>query len=138
MEKGSIRFKQQHHSKTSMTRLVIPMVMSLFNVLQSLVVSVLRPSDCFGRIGGEEFAAILFDTELGDAVTLSEKLRRSVEQSIFHVENQEIKITISIGVTQVKPFDTDIKNLMSRADKAMYLSKHTGRNNVSHYDEQAE
>ncbi|MBL4828716.1 MAG: GGDEF domain-containing protein [Aliivibrio sp.] len=104
----------------------------------NLVANVLRQSDCFGRIGGEEFAAILFDTELEDAITVSEKLRFAVEQSLFHVENQDIKLTISIGVTQVNKFDTDIKNLMSRADKAMYLSKNTGRNKVSHYDEKVE
>ncbi|NIY91945.1 sensor domain-containing diguanylate cyclase [Vibrio diazotrophicus] len=93
----------------------------------------LRESDCFGRIGGEEFAVILYDTELNNAMSVAEKLRIILEKKHFIVNNNEIELTISIGVTQVIKDDGDIKSILARADKAMYNSKKAGRNKVSPY-----
>jgi len=100
--------------------------------------SELRESDCFGRIGGEEFAVILHDTELENANIIAEKLRITLEKKPFTVNEIEIELTISIGITQVLRTDGDIKTLLSRADKAMYHSKNTGRNKVSRYSHSCE
>lgn len=95
--------------------------------------SALRSSDYLGRIGGEEFALILYDTELQDAVGIAENLRLALEQSHFIVESNVIELTISIGVTQILGTDSDIKSILSRADEAMYHAKKSGRNKVSQY-----
>jgi len=93
----------------------------------------LNESDCFGRIGGEEFAIILNDVDLEDAAIVAEKLRNTLEKSRFMADEYEINLTISVGVTQVIKTDNDVKNILARADKAMYHSKNTGRNKVSIY-----
>lgn len=94
----------------------------------------LRKSDCFGRIGGEEFAIILYDTDLNKAADVAEKLRASLlEEKGFFINNDEVQVTVSIGVSHVCESDNDIKSILARADKAMYDSKHNGRNRVSCY-----
>ncbi|MGC9491169.1 GGDEF domain-containing protein, partial [Vibrio genomosp. F10] len=98
----------------------------------------LEDSGCFGRIGGEEFAVILYDTSVNNAALVAEKLRKKLEESQLIVSGESIELTISIGVTQVFSSDDDIKNILARADNAMYHSKNTGRNKVSIYSSNVE
>jgi len=100
--------------------------------------SELRGSDCFGRIGGEEFAMILNDADIDDAVIVAEKLREKLAKSEFESGSHKIKLTVSIGVTQVIETDSDLKSILCRADRAMYYSKSMGRNKVSCYSELVE
>lgn len=91
----------------------------------------LRETDFLGRIGGEEFAIILCNTNISKALEVAERLRASIEKSIYTSDIKEIDITISIGATEILKADESIKCILARADRAMYRSKKNGRNQVS-------
>lgn len=87
----------------------------------------LRTSDIVGRYGGEEFLIICPETKSNESALLAEKLRVCVEKYIF---SDITSMTISIGVAEFKSTDT-VKELLTRADKALYEAKHNGRNCVA-------
>jgi len=88
----------------------------------------LRDGDVFGRIGGEEFAALLPATEASDAWKLAESIRQAIEQTPLEHHGDRIQITVSIGLTSGSLADDDIEGLIQRADKYMYRAKNEGRN----------
>ncbi|MBF9002307.1 sensor domain-containing diguanylate cyclase [Vibrio nitrifigilis] len=95
----------------------------------------LRKHDIFGRIGGEEFAIILHDADQDQAYEIAERLREAVDNNVCILdENTQVHTTISVGITQFQPTDTDNKFLLTRSDNAMYQSKKQGRNQVTIYD----
>lgn len=90
----------------------------------------LRESDCFGRLGGEEFAALLVETEIDEAAVIAERLRQSIEQLIVDHDGQNIQCTVSIGCTQWKDYTISVDTVLGRADEALYRAKEQGRNRV--------
>jgi two-component system, cell cycle response regulator len=100
--------------------------------LGQVIRSCLRKMDSAYRYGGEEFTVILPETEGDEAATVAERIRSSVSAEIFYPRSRDEKfnITISIGVTEYI-HDEEIAIFVQRADKAMYLSKQSGRNRVS-------
>ncbi len=93
---------------------------------------VLRDIDIFGRMGGEEFAIYLPDTDRKGAQILAERLRQATENIVVMSEHDEkIPVTVSIGISF---FDSSIEDtqddLIIRADKALYKAKQQGRNRV--------
>jgi diguanylate cyclase (GGDEF)-like protein len=103
--------------------------------LAKTIQNLLRESDCFGRIGGEEFAVSLPDTSIDSGAKVANKIRKSIEDLIFFDENKnKISITISIGVSYLSCQDKNgIKNTLKQADKALFEAKNTGRNKVCVY-----
>jgi diguanylate cyclase len=93
----------------------------------------LRTQDILGRWGGEEFIILLPRTELEGAKVLSEKVRRTIEDTTMNFEGKEIHITISIGGT-LHPPGADLEKHLELADKALYCCKETGRNKVEFYE----
>lgn len=91
----------------------------------------IRNSDYAGRIGGDEFAVILFDASIEDAYSIAEKIRNTLAKSKCQLGSVDISITVSIGVTPVQQNDIEIKTILARADRAMYAAKRHGRNAVS-------
>jgi diguanylate cyclase (GGDEF)-like protein len=99
-------------------------------VLQSLskfFVEKIRQQDVVARWGGEEFLFLLPNTRLADAVVLAEKIRQHVEGHIIQYKNNDIKITISMGVNEVTP-DDNIDQAINVADHSLYNAKKEGRN----------
>ena len=94
--------------------------------IAQLVSESIRDSDIFARIGGEEFAIILPDTDEEGAKLVAEKLRSLVERSSFA---DGIRCTASFGVTTLREKDTS-ESFLERADKALYKAKRLGRNKV--------
>jgi diguanylate cyclase (GGDEF)-like protein len=90
----------------------------------------LRNVDIVCRFGGEEFVAILPDTDTQLALEVAQRLRQNVEASILPVEGVELKYTVSIGLTGLREQDTQINQLIHRADEALYVAKNSGRNRV--------
>ena len=81
----------------------------------------------FGRWGGEEFVGIFSINRNYEASAIAERIRHLVENTVVtNSDGQELKVTISVGVTVSKPDD-----IIKRADSLMYQSKHNGRNMVS-------
>lgn len=91
--------------------------------------SALRQNDSIGRVGGEEFAILLPQTELATAVNVAEKLRRLVKDLRFPGSNPPIAVAASFGVATLGPSD-DIETFLNRADQALYQAKRTGRDRV--------
>jgi diguanylate cyclase (GGDEF)-like protein len=89
-----------------------------------------RASDLPARYGGEEFAVILPNTTIREAHEVSERIRKTIEEIIFVVqERPDSSVTISAGVTTLKGTDLAI-DLLARADKALLAAKARGKNNV--------
>lgn len=91
----------------------------------------MREGDIIIRYGGEEFIAILPGASREDTLLVAEKFRRTVEETVVHHFEQEIRVTISIGVSSY-PYN-DIENateLIELADKGLYKAKESGRNIV--------
>ena len=88
-----------------------------------------RNSDVVGRYGGEEFLAILGETDLEGAKVFCEKVRAHVEQAHFMYQGQRIAVSVSIGVAQRSDYPS-LKALVNGADERLYDAKHKGRNRV--------
>ncbi|WP_435627442.1 sensor domain-containing diguanylate cyclase [Candidatus Ferrigenium straubiae] len=91
----------------------------------------LRTVDVIGRIGGEEFAVLLPETDLPSATEVAERLRERVEGTHVVLEaGSPLQFTVSIGVTALKEKNTNLDILLAQADKALYQAKESGRNRV--------
>ncbi len=88
-----------------------------------------RRSDKVSRWGGEEFAILLPDTNLENAINVANKLRLKVAEQTFILSTIEINLTISAGVSESLTTDTDVDDIIKRADEALYLAKKS-RNSV--------
>nr|WP_274600921.1 diguanylate cyclase [Clostridium yunnanense] len=101
------------------------------------VASILKASsrsfDVISRNGGEEFTVILLDCGKDNAIKIAEKIRTNIEKHSFILSNEhEIYVTVSIGTASFPESTGDIKRLYELADEALYESKKTGKNKVSH------
>lgn len=91
----------------------------------------LRSHDLIGRIGGEEFAVILYNIELDVAQQIANRLCNQVMKQMAVIDGHNINLTISIGMVQVLPARNQIHGAFKVADEALYHSKHSGRNTVT-------
>jgi diguanylate cyclase (GGDEF)-like protein len=107
-------------------------------VLRGLAVaarSALRESDLLGRWGGEEFLAVLPETDLAGARTMAERLRQAIEAMRVDYGGRRLQVTVSLGVADALPGHDpearDAEQLVARADEALYRAKGAGRNRVA-------
>ena len=102
-------------------------------VLRAVVqtcITTLRETDVLGRLGGDEFAILLPETS--DGKDQADRLRRTVERLRTTLDDgTDLTLTVSIGVTSVRPEDESIDEVLARADEAMYQAKQNGRNSVA-------
>ena len=99
----------------------------VLKMLSKTYVNAVRNNDFIGRWGGEEFLAIFTNCNEKTLLELSERIRVLVENSTMLANDTELKVTISIGATIVKPED-NYESIIKRADNLMYQSKENGRN----------
>ncbi|MDO8958431.1 MAG: diguanylate cyclase [Rhodocyclaceae bacterium] len=90
----------------------------------------LRKVDCFGRMGGEEFAVLLTGCAVKDARMFAERLRQLVADLRVSFDQQSIGVTVSIGIAGLQPGDANSEQALARADAALYRAKSAGRNRV--------
>lgn len=90
----------------------------------------LRLSDILGRVGGEEFAVILPETDISAAMLIGERLKKRVEDLEIPHRDGTIKITISIGASPSSRDDLSIDDILQRSDSALYRAKENGRNRI--------
>jgi len=93
------------------------------------VQSVVRRSDAFARIGGEEFSLILPNTDRETALKISDKILKSVESMDFDSLNKDISLTVSIGIACYTD-GSSLKSMIKLADQNLYEAKNSGRNRV--------
>ena len=92
---------------------------------------ILRETDLMGRWGGDEFLVIFAGTDVESAAAVAERLRKLIENTRFIYHKQEISLTVSIGVTEIRDSDTSVEMVFNRVDRAMYQAKKKGRNMVA-------
>jgi len=92
----------------------------------------LRSSDVFARYGGEEFLILLPETDGEAAVEVAERIRKSVEKLRVNFNEEEISVTISLGVTRLIGERNTLQELIAVVDQALYGAKQKGRNRVEY------
>ena len=94
-----------------------------------------REFDWCARLGGEEFAVVLPQTDLAGAGMVAETLRASTEAGVMHLDTGTLRVTVSTGVSGLEAFAdraaATVESLMSHADRCLYQAKETGRNRVT-------
>ena len=93
----------------------------------------IRQIDFVGRYGGEELSVILVETDKEQARFAAERLRQAVEAKNIRVYDEELKVTISIGIATFSRGSETADKLIESADKALYAAKQAGRNRVCAY-----
>ena len=88
----------------------------------------MRRMDIFGRLGGEEFAAVLLDTTQERALTVAEQIRTSFAGTTCEVDGKSVVATVSIGLVISNDAVLDLSALLAQADHALYRAKDNGRN----------
>jgi diguanylate cyclase (GGDEF)-like protein len=105
----------------------------ILKLFAAVVVNTLRMTDLSGRIGGEEFAALL-PCSLEEGVVAAERVREAFANSGIVVEEGPVDTTVSIGVAG-GPAGTELEVLLAAADTALYQAKRGGRNRVEAAEE---
>ncbi len=91
------------------------------------IMHMIRRQDYFGRYGGEEFLLTLVDLDKDSAFELAERIRETLAEKIYHIDEKQLQVTASIGLAVAIPGET-ADTVIERADKALYQAKKTGRN----------
>ena len=91
----------------------------------------MRRSDVFGRLGGEEFALLLPETDAEEAHEAAERIRRMIETTIIQVGVTEVRATISLGIAPRPATGETVSTWLAEADIALYEAKQFGRNRVA-------
>lgn len=98
--------------------------------LAQIIKKSIRETDIAGRYGGEEFAIILPDTVASNARMVGERIRRLAEAYTVEHEGVEMKVTVSVGITEFHSSFKDHMSWLEKADQALYKAKEAGRNRI--------
>ncbi len=99
------------------------------------IAGALRDADILGRLGGEEFAALLPHSSIESAHLVAERIRDAISQlQIPSIASEPLGITVSIGMAEMAHRDAGIETILAWADQALYRAKATGRNKVLAYE----
>lgn len=97
--------------------------------ISALLTDTVRTGDIIGRYGGEEFSIVLTEVTSEQVLDICGRIRKNIEQHVFEVNGNSIKVTVSIGVCIKKSQSTASKNdIIKIADRALYEAKKSGRN----------
>jgi len=90
----------------------------------------LRAEDLVGRLGGEEFVAVMPNTDGQSALAAAERTRGAFARETMTIGAGDMLVTVSVGVAVLAPEDAQFSHLLRRADRAMYAAKTAGRDRV--------
>lgn len=92
-----------------------------------------RKTDVVGRLGGEEFAVFMDETDLFGALQVADRMRERVQREVILTEHGKLSVTMSLGVATFPDDGNSLDLLISHADEALYRAKHSGRNRTVAY-----
>ena len=95
-----------------------------------IIKEAIRQIDIVGKYGGDELAIVLSETDREGAKFAAERMRQAIEAKHIRVYDEDLKATVSIGISVFPADGQDIKTLFDRADAALYRAKEKGRNRV--------
>ena len=90
----------------------------------------IREVDIIGRYGGEEFAVLLPDANLADALQIGERLRKAIANKPMVTSGGKLSLTISVGAAELREDINNLQDLLDTADQGLYMAKQNGRNRV--------
>lgn len=96
----------------------------------SIAANVLRQEDLIGRLGGEEFAIVLVESDAASAYNVADRIRQAIKQVKFPSDTGPFNVSVSIGVSEPMYNEASITDSLARADAALYRAKHNGRDRV--------
>jgi diguanylate cyclase (GGDEF)-like protein len=102
----------------------------VLEVFAEVAQKTLRASDLVGRLGGEEFAAVLYDTPHERGMAIGERLRLAFAHATKDIDGHPVCATLSIGMVNCQTPLIDVPSLLAQADQALYFAKERGRNRV--------
>lgn len=95
-----------------------------------IISEAIRQIDFCGRYGGEEFSVVLAETDREQANFAAERIRQAIATASIRVYDEELKVTVSIGVSTFPDNALNMQDAIDLADQALYLAKETGKNKV--------
>jgi len=107
----------------------------LIKNVANIIKECLRTSDIVARFGGDEFVVLLTNTADENSLVVSERIRAGVRNMSFFVKGDQISATVSIGSASFPQCSDTADEVLEKADAALYKSKTSGRNKVTHYRE---
>jgi diguanylate cyclase (GGDEF)-like protein len=102
----------------------------VLQIFASTAQALMRPLDLVGRLGGEEFAAVLYNVSREKAMVIADAIRAGFAVAASEVEDFPVAATLSIGVVFNEEAALDVPELLSQADQALYYAKEHGRNRI--------
>jgi diguanylate cyclase (GGDEF)-like protein len=90
-----------------------------------------RTADVVARVGGEEFAVLLPETDLESSSAVAERLRHLVSTRPLEAGGDQVSVTVSVGVAEFDPTMTGVSDLIKLADRMLYRAKRAGRNRIA-------
>jgi diguanylate cyclase (GGDEF)-like protein len=103
---------------------------SVLEIFSAAARKSVRATDLIGRLGGEEFAALLYDTGRDKAVAVAERMRETFAEMAQDVDGRPVCATVSVGIVHSEEAVLDVSELLAQADHALYAAKERGRNRV--------
>ncbi len=92
-----------------------------------------REVDLVGRYGGEEFSAILIDTDQDQAMFIAERIRKSIAEHRFRIYDEDLHLTVSVGFATYSSRIKGANEMVEWADSSLYQAKRQGKNRVCAY-----
>ena len=105
---------------------------AILREISKTVKETIRQIDFVGRYGGEELSVILVETDKEQACFAAERLRRAIESKNIKVYDEELRVTVSVGIATFPSDGMSNEAIIEAADKAMYQAKEAGRNRVKY------
>lgn len=105
---------------------------AILREVSKAVKETIRQIDFVGRYGGEEFSMILVETDKEQARFAAERIRRAIEEKNIKVYDEELRVTVSIGIGTFPDDGASSEAIIEAADKALYQAKEAGRNQVKY------
>ncbi|MCW9014395.1 MAG: GGDEF domain-containing protein [Gammaproteobacteria bacterium] len=103
----------------------------MLQAIAKLLLNTVREIDIVARMGGEEFAFVLPETDTDEAINTAERLRQKIEDLTVEHNDELLKITASFGISSCSAEKDSLESLLTKADDALYIAKKRGRNRVN-------